>query len=118
MVAAPQYATFTFRGRQTGKTYAIDAYISDVANAAVRFSEVGGSSATSADHWDPPELVDLSDVIIVTGLTDTTKLQVVIAGRPTGDVLRYALQDDGLAFRTPLRIPVGARQEFKCLQLA
>jgi hypothetical protein len=117
MAATPQYATFTFVNTR-GHTITVDAYISDVAAALVTFGIGGGSSSSSPTEWKAPEACYLRDVIIVTGLADTTKLQVNRNNNATGDILRYALFDDGLATRGPLNIPFNRGDMLTCTQLA
>lgn len=117
MVAAPQYATATFIA-DSGRTISVDMYISDVAAALVRFGIGGGASTTSPTEWKAPVGCRLRDIIIVTGLTDTTKLQVNRNNASTGDILRYSLFDDGLATRGPLNIPFVAGDMLTLTQLA
>jgi len=116
-MAAPQYATLTFVDG-SGITMSVDAYISDVAAALVRFGIGGGSSSTSPTEWKAPRNCWLRDIIIVTGLTDTTKLQLNRNNNSTGDILRYALFDDGLATRGPLNVPFPAGSTLTATQLA
>lgn len=118
MVAAPQYASFTFVGSITGKTYTKDAYMSDVANALVRFDAGAGASATSPDHYRAPEPVILTDFANVTGMTDTTKIQLIRNGTPTGDILRFVPHLTTNALRPRLRIGIKAGVDFQAIQLA
>lgn len=119
MAATPQYAIFKFVGMRTRKTYPVDAYISDVANALVRFDGGSGASSSSPDFWTAPgEPVVLTDVAVVTGTQDTTKIQLTIDGRPTSGWLRYAMHLTSLAMRPSLAIGVGARQQFRAVQAA
>ena len=101
MVAAPQNAVGVFKGT-SGKTYSIDMYLSDVANATVNFDGGGGSAAGSPAFWIPPERVILVDFAIHAGMTDTTKARVTVNGRPTASILRYAIHLDTLATRPAL----------------
>ena len=77
MSAAPQYGTVFLRGVQTGRTYAVDIYISDVANASVNFDSGSGASSGSDSFYIAPENVVFEDFSIVSGLTDTTKYQLM-----------------------------------------
>lgn len=105
MVAAPQYATMLFRG-MSGRTYAKDVYLSDTNNALANFDAGAGASATSATDITFPEPVVLEDYSQVTGMTDTTKVQLVRDNVPTGDMLRYAIHLTTLANRPKLRIGI------------
>lgn len=118
MVAAAQFSVFQFIGLNSGQTYNVDAYISDVANALVRFDAGSGSSATSPTEWIAPEPVSLVDVALVTGLTDTTKMDIVRANASTGNKLRYAMHLTTLAFRPKLNIPFAAGAKVSAVQLA
>lgn len=118
MVAAPQSGTLFFRGVQTKSTYAVDVYISDVVSGMVNFDAGAGSSATSPDFYTFPEQVVLEDFSVVTGLTDTTKLRLVGDGKPSSQVLRYALHETTIATRPRLTISVAQGHRFAALQVA
>ena len=83
MVAAAEYAQFTFLGLRSKRIYNVDAYYSDVVNALVNFDSGQGASATSNTFWVAPEPVRLIDAVIVTGGTDT-KLFMITRPRQTG----------------------------------
>ena len=76
MAATPQYASFIFVGA-SGKTYAIDAYVSDVNAALVTFDGGAGAGASSPDFITFPENVVLRDYAQVTGTADTTKIRLL-----------------------------------------
>ncbi len=103
MVAAPQYATMTFLGRR-GRTFSKDCYLSDVANALINWDAGAGASATSPANFRTSQWCRLIDFAIVTGMTDTTKIQLVVNGQPTGDFLRYSIHLTTLSTRAPLNI--------------
>lgn len=117
MAAAPQYGTMTFNGVQTGRSYAVDVYLSDVAAANVNFDSGGGAGSSSDQFWIAPENIILKDFSVKTGLTDTTKIHIVANGVGTGNRLRYANFLNTLAFRPALNVPfragtkVGSTQE-------
>lgn len=68
-MVTPTNGTLSFRGK-SGQLYTVDAYISDVVNAAVTFNVGGGSAvAGSLPYWIPPEDVVLEDAAIHTGPT-------------------------------------------------
>lgn len=109
MVAAPQYATFMFKGVQSGKTYAVDAYLSDVAAAVVNLDSGSGASSTSLGFWKAPEAVVLYDFSINTGMTDTKSIfPTADGGQIAGFRFRYANFLNTLATRPALAI--GFRQ--------
>lgn len=118
MAATPQYASFTFIGLQSKKTYTVDAYLSDVANALVRFDGGSGSSSSSPDDWALPEDCALVDYSQVTGTQDTTKLQLLRNNAATGDILRYVPHVSTNAMRPRLNIGFRAGTRFRALQLA
>jgi len=117
MAATPQYATFVFKG-MSGKSYVVDAYVSDVANAMVTFDGGAGSGASSPDFWTPPEDVVLVDYSQVTGTADTTKIRLTSNGRPTGHILRYTIHLTSLNNRPQLQIGFRAGTRFSAIQLA
>lgn len=118
MVAAPQYGTFVFIGARSGRIYNVDAYHSDVADALVNFDAGAGASATSPTSWTAPETCLLIDHAIVTGMTDTTKIQLLRNNQPVGDFLRYTMHLTTSAQRAPVRVGIRAGTEFRCIQKA
>lgn len=117
MAATPQYAVFTFIG-MSKRTYTVDAYVSDVANAVVRFDGGGGASTTSPDYWAAPEPCVLTDFAIVTGTQDTTKLDLSINGRPVGGFLRYTMSLTTTSQRPRLSLGMRAGSQFRAIQRA
>lgn len=87
-MAVAQYCGFFFQGK-SGKTYSLDAYISDVNGALVNFDGGAGAGTSSPTFWICPEDVVLRDYSMVTGTTDTEKIRLVANNRPTPHVLRY-----------------------------
>jgi len=118
MTAAPQYGTLIFKGLQTGKTYSVDIYVSDVANALVHFDGGAGAGASSPTHWIPPEDVALIDYAQVTGTSDTTKIRLIRNGKPTSQVLRYSMFLTTLNNRPPLNIGFRQGTQVSAIQLA
>lgn len=90
MTPTPQFATMTFRGLRTQKTYSKDVYLSDVVAAPVNFDDGAGASATSKDDYTAPEPIVLTDFAILTGMADTKAIRLTRNGVATGDVIRYA----------------------------
>jgi len=117
MVAAPQLATATFLGG-SGMTYSKDVYLSDVVGGLVNWDVGQGAGSATETFWTPPEGVVLRDFSILTGMTDTTRIQCTRDGVPTGDVLRYANYLNTLNSRPQLNIPFGPGQKISFNQLA
>lgn len=90
-VAAPEFATFTFVALvgSPPRIYNVDVYYSDVVDALINFDGGAGASATSPDSFTAPEAILLTDIAVVTGGTDTTKLQLLRGNQPTGDFIRH-----------------------------
>lgn len=118
MSATPKFGNFTFVGLQTGKTYNVDLYISDVAAAKVRFDDGAGAGAATKEYWQPPEDVALVDYAQVTGTADTEKFRVTVNGRPTMHVLRYDVHTSTVATRPPLNIKFKANAQISGIQIA
>lgn len=118
MVAAPQYGIMTFLGLATNRTYSRDIYLSDVANALVRWDAGAGASPTSPEDWIPPENVRLVDFAIVTGMTDTTKIQLVRGANVTGDHLRFAMHLTTLSKRGVINLDFPAGVKIQLIQKA
>ena len=117
-MATPKYGSFFFVGLQTGKTYAIDAYVSDVAGAKVTFDEGAGAGASTADFITFDEDVSLRDYSQVTGTADTEKIRLVSGGKPTRHVLRYGLHLTTLNNRPKLNINFKAGTRISAFQIA
>lgn len=118
MAATPQYGTMCFVGIRTGKTYSKDIYLSDVAEAMVRWDGGAGASSSSPDSWRPPEPVILVDYSQVTGTADTTKIILIRDGQPTGDILRYTIHLTSLSNRPRLRIGFSGKTDIAGIQKA
>lgn len=118
MVAAPQFGTMVFHGVVTGRVYNVDVYFSDVVDAQTRWDGGGGASANSPDSFTAPEELILNDFSIVTGMTDTTKIQVLRNNQPTGDFLRYTQHLTTAPVRSPLRLGFRAGVQVRAIQKA
>ena len=118
MAAAPQFGTFVFHGQQSGRVYNVDAYFSDVADGLGNFDGGGGASATSPDSFTAPEDLILNDMSIVTGMTDTTKIQILRGNQPTGDFLRYTQHLTTAPARSPLRLGFARGVQIRVIQKA
>lgn len=117
MAATPKNATFTFQGA-SGKNYNVDAYCSDVANALVRFDGGAGAGSATPEYWRAPENVLLKDISIVTGMQDTTKLQILRNNAATGDIARYVPHVSTAPFRPAMNVGYAMGTEVRALQLA
>jgi len=119
MVAAPQYATAIFLGLQTGKTYAVDMYLSDVANADVNWDSGNGAGASSLTYWKAPENVVFQDLAINTGMTDTTNIALTSDGAQIpGARLRFAQHVNTIATRPKLQIGFKMGSNVGAIQIA
>ena len=118
MVAAPQYGTMVLIGLRTGRVYNVDSYFSDVVDALANFDGGAGASATSPTSFTCPEDVLLQDFSIVTGMTDTKKIQVLRNNQPTGDFLRFTGHLTTSPARDPVRLGFRAGTELRCIQKA
>lgn len=118
MVAAPQYGTFIFQGMRTGRIYNVDAYFSDVADALGNWDGGAGAGATSPTSFTAPEPLLLLDQAIVTGMTDTSKIQLLRNNQPTGDFLRYTQHLTTSPARSPIRLGFAQGVEVRCIQKA
>lgn len=117
MVAAPQYGVFNFIGRASGRNYPVDAYFTDVNGALTRFDGGGGASTTSPEYWVAPgEPVTLRDFAIVTGMTDTSKIELTVNGRSTGGFLRYAMHLTTSALRPAQSITLRPGATLRAIQ--
>ncbi len=113
--AAPQFGAMIFQGR-SGKTYPVDVYHSDVNDTLIRFDGGAGAGAATPDYWSPPEPVVLVDYSIVTGMTDTTKIQLLRNNAPIGGFLRFAMWLNTLAKRPILAIGFLPGHQVRALQ--
>lgn len=118
MVAAPQLGTMVFAGIASGQAYNKDIYHSDVVAGLVNFSSGGAAGVGTQEHWRPQEDVLLVDYSILTGMTDTTNLQLTRDAVPTGDILRYANHLNTLNSRPRLNVVFPAGSEVRANQLA
>lgn len=117
MVATPQYACFIFRGK-SGKSYSVDAYVSDVNAARINWDGGSGAGTASPTFWKPPENVILEDYSMTTGTADTEKIRLVANGRPLMQVLRYVPHVSTAANRPKLAIGFTANTEISAFQIS
>lgn len=115
-MAAAQSGTMIFVG-QSGTTYSVDLYASDVAGALVNWDGGGGSGSSSPTFWIPPENVTLIDFSVVTGLTDTTRGRLTVNGKPLQSIIRWALHLTTLNNRPRLSIGFARGSQVSIIQL-
>ena len=118
MAATPRYGSFTFQGLQSGRILPVDVYCSDVADALMNWDGGAGAGAASPDSFIPTEDLLLLDVAVVTGMADTTKLQLLRGNQPTGDMLRYDQHLTTSAYRSPIRVGFVRGTAIRALQKA
>ncbi len=118
MVAAPQFGTMVFIGVRSKRVYNVDCYFSDVVDGLSNWDGGGGASATSPDSFSAPEELILNDFSIVTGMTDTTKIQILRGNQPTGDFLRFTQHLTTAPARSPLRLGFRAGTQIRTIQKA
>lgn len=116
-MATPQYCGFTFVG-QSGKTYSIDGYVSDVNGALINFDGGAGAGTASPTFWIAPENVTLIDYAQVTGTADTEKLRLVINGSPKNSVLRYVPHVTTAATRPRLNYGIAGGAQVSFFQIS
>lgn len=117
-VAAPEYAIFSFYGLVSQALVPVDVYYSDVADALINFDGGAGASATSPTSYTAMEDLLLVDVAIVTGGTDTKKLQLLRGNQPVGGFIRHTLHLTSVAMRSPLKIGFRRGVEIRAIQKA
>jgi hypothetical protein len=118
MAAAPRYGTLMFLGA-SGRTYAVDVYISDVANGQVNFDNGSGAGSTSLTYYKAPEQMKLYDFSVATGLTDTTNVLFTSDGAQiAGSRLRYANFLNTIATRPVLSLTFRQGSNVGALQAA
>jgi len=118
MGATPQYGSMVFIGNSSGKTYAVDLYISDVNGGLVNFDGGAGAGAASPTQWIAPEKVTLIDYSMVTGTADTEKIRLTVNNRPLASILRYGVHLTTLATRPKLNIGFMAGAQIGGIQIS
>lgn len=104
-MVTPTYGTMMLRGLASGKTYAVDFYIADVANNQVRFDSGSGAGTGSLQYWKVPEDCVLFDMSLATGPTVIFSLVPTADGAIIPGVrMRIANFLNTLAFRPTLAV--------------
>lgn len=117
MAATPKSGQMVLVG--SGGQRILDFYVSDVANAFVRFSDgvnVAGSSSPTEYTFNANGFI--ADISIATGLVDTTAAQVILNGTPTGNIIRWANFVNTLTARTPPGVRFNKGDRLTILQQA
>ena len=117
-VAAPQYGTLVLFGLRSKRVYNVDLYHSDVTDGLINFDGGAGASATSPTSFTAPEPVILQDYAIVTGMTDTSKIQILRNNQPVGDFLRFAMHLTTSALRARVQVGFNQGTEIRAIQKA
>lgn len=118
MAAAPQYGFFKAVG-DSGRTYVVDFYASDVANAALNWDSGSGATSTSLTFWKAPERCVIVDAAIHTGMTDTTRMFLNADGARIGGItIRYAAHLDTSNARPALAIGLKQGTNLSAIQSA
>jgi hypothetical protein len=117
MGATPKYGIFRFKG-VSGKTYSIEVYVSDVANALITFDGGAGAGSSSPTFWIAPENCVLEDYSQVTGTADTEKLRLVVNGKPLNQILRYDVHVSTNSDRPKLAIGITKGAQLSAFQIA
>lgn len=116
-MAAAQYGQMIFVG-QSGTTYGVDLYVSDVNNALVNFDGGGGAGTASPTVWICPENVTLRDFSMTTGTADTEKVRLVVNSKPLSTVLRYVPHVSTNANRPVLNIGFAKGSQISAFQIS
>lgn len=105
-MATPESGMITMVGN-SGRTYHIGVYVSDVVGNRCNLDVAQAPGSTSPQDWLPPENGFIVDAALTTGVTATTFLQVMEGGGPVlGGMIYYAAQLTSINNRPPIRIPV------------
>lgn len=117
MAATPQFCQFIFQGN-SGTTYGVDGYISDVNGGLARFDGGAGAGTTSPTVWIAPENVILTDFSMTTGTADTEKIRLVVNSKPLSTTLRYVPHLSTNSNRPVLRIGFKAGSQISAFQIS
>lgn len=115
MAAAPRAALATFKGR-SGQTYTYSVYLSDVAAAFGKWNTVQTAVTGDTDFITAPEDMQLIDLTVATGLTDTTNGTFWLNDAPVGNTITsWAAIVNTLPMRSfpPIKIAGGRKVQIK-----
>lgn len=117
MAAAPRNGVITFKGK-SGAIYSWSFYVSDVLAAQTTFNKVGTAGTGSTNFITTPEDVQIIDMSVATGLTDTTALVPYIddAPYPGGAVVSDAAIVNTLPTRVFPAIGIKGGRKFQLVQ--
>lgn len=117
MAATPQYGSMMFKGVQTGRTYVVDVYISDVLASPINWDNGSGATSTSLVYWKAPENVILYDFSVKTGLADTATFYMTSDGSQVASSrIRHANFVNTIATRPALNIGFRAGSNIGAIQ--
>lgn len=114
-MVTPTNGALTLKGR-SGKTYAINFYISDVIGAYVTMSLVGVAGSGSQNWYSAPEDCIITDISLATGPTVMTNMRLQISDIDVGVIVPIANYLNTLANRGNPNIPLPANKKFTILQ--
>lgn len=117
MVATPKYGQMIFVG-QSGVTYGVDLYVSDVNGALLNFDGGNGAGTSSPTTWIAPENVTLKDFSMTTGTADTEKIRLTVNNKPLPTTLRYLQHVSTNANRPVLNIGFAKGSQISAFQIS
>lgn len=107
--------TLILRGA-SGRTYSVDMYIPDAVATNVTFNGSGLAGAASNNYWSPPENCVITDIVAVATPTAVGAILTLDGAQYTNQCVRWANQQDTLATRPALNIPVIAGVQLGAVQ--
>ena len=114
-MVTPTNGTVILRG-VSGKSYALNFYISDVVGATCTFNLNGVAGANSQSFYILPENCVIKDVSITTGPTVMTNLVLQINDQNIGVVLPIATLLTTLNQRAVPQVPLPGNRKFTMIQ--
>ena len=115
-MVTPETGVITFRGLNTGRTYSLSFYSSDVVGANMTFNSNGIAVAGSQTFWNTPEDVIVDDISIITGMTVTTTGMFMVNDVSTGNIFAIANIINTLAYRNFPHISIARGKKFTIIQ--
>jgi len=100
----------------SGKTYSLNFYSSDVIGSPVTFSLQGVAGTASSNFYILPENCQIMDISFVSSNTVTTNLSLNINDQPIGVVIPLASVLTTLATRFVPKTPLPSGRKFSILQ--
>lgn len=100
-----------------GRLRAVSFYLSDAANVLAKFDEAKVAIATSNDHFQANAPCNVVDVCLTSDTATPTHLQVLVNGKPTGDLLDCTAMQISVVNRPNMLIGLRAGDKFQLMQL-